>query len=224
MIFDNYSIAVRENATFNAHMLAYQSIYDTIWNSQWLQEDKYGKGLEGAKITAYNAWLLLKCIIQDDLTLYNEISDKIPAAQIYTLNDYNDILNCFRCVAVDVDVTLDYYQPPMDLNNKPYYYGVSTDGDLTAEEIQSVLNTNMARSLGMEVEIGIGDPVYVYFVYPTEWGTVEEIILSGFNQVSAYNTEYDSVQYSTLAGMTPYTVVRSILTNDIDEALTVKFK
>jgi hypothetical protein len=205
-------------------MLAYRDIYNAVWESQWLQEDKYGKGLESAKITAYNAWLLFKCIIQDDLTLYNEISDKIPESQIYTLNEYNDVLNCFRCAAVDIDVTLDYSQPPMDLNNKPYYYGVSTDGNLTAEEIQSVLTSDNTRSLGMEVEIGIGDPVYVYFVYPTEWGTVEEIILSGFNQVSAYDTEFDSVQYATLAGMTPYTVVRSLLTNDIDAPLTVQFK
>ena len=224
MIFDNYSITVLESDVFDAHFDAYKDTYDALFTSQWNQEKKYGRGIETSKIVAFNAWLMLKCIIVDDITLYSYINDTIPPEQIYEYNNYNTILNCFRCVGVDVNNALDYARPPMDINNKPYYYGVSTDGNLTAEEIQSVLTSDNARSLGMEVEIGIGDPVYVYFVYPTEWGIVEEIILSGFNQVSAYDVEHDSIQLTTLSGLTDYTVIRSILTNDIDEALTVKFK
>lgn len=224
MIFDNYDITVREGDTFDAHYNAYKPIYDSMFDSQWLQENKYGMGVNTNKIVVYNAWLIFRCIIQDDLVLYSYINNMIPESQIYTLNEYNELLNCFRCAAIELNNELDYTVPPMNVNDKPYYYGVSANGNLTANEIKSVLNEDSARSLGMKVSIGVGDPVYVYFVYPSSWGEVNEIKLSGFNQVSAYYTSFANIQYVTLAGLTDYTVVRSILTNDIDEVLNVQFK
>lgn len=224
MIFNNYDISVRNNAVYDVHMDAYRTIYNELFATQWQQENKYGRGVKCKRILAYNAWLAFKMVLADDLALYNVINPTITSNQIYALNDYNKVLNCFRCAAIEIDPITDASIPPMDLNMKPYYYGLSESESLTSAQIIALLRNDLAKGLNIKIDTFTGDPVYIYFVYPTEWGEVTDIIESNFDNIDAFDVDFDTVYIPTLAGDTKYTVVRSLDLHEIIAPINIIYK
>lgn len=224
MIFDNYTTEVRDTATYNAHMTSYKEIYDSIFASQWRQEDKYGNGVECKRVLAYNAWLIFKLVLQDDIELFNVINPAIPEDQIKERNLYNDALNCFRCSAIEVDNKIDMSAPPMSIYEKPYYFGTTGTDTITVAQIQSLLTVGSAMALPVETTGYVTSQGYIYFVYPTEWGELTEVIQSAFNTIHEFDTSLDIVTIPTLSGNTSYTVVKSLDLHEIIGDLTITYK
>lgn len=224
MIFDNYSIKLRDITTYVSHMSSYIEEYEALFADEWREEDKYGRGIKGKKIAAYNAWLLFKVMVQDDINIYSIINPTIPENQIYTLDNYNEAFNCFRCIAEKVNPLVDMSRPNVFVKNKPYYYGVSVNDSLTESQILSLLNTDMARSLPIKTEGYVTEGEYIYFVYPTEWGVLGSIIQSAFNTIHEFDVSAYTVNIATLEGATSYTVVKSLDLHEIIEPLIIEFK